>query len=144
MIAPTTPEAARRIAENLRDDDRHSLAACEYQPAAEAYETAIKSPFSWVVYAKDGEPVSMFGAERDPGVSWGLAWMFTTPNSIKAPREIVTGVLVVIDYSRRFWAELRISHEPRSVRQMRFLAMVGFKEVSRYEENGMTFIEMAV
>lgn len=143
MIAPTTPEDARYVAEHLRKDDELCLLACGADPRQEAYEMATSSPFSWIVKTNDGEPVAMFGADHGPDGNYGEAWMFSTENAHKCARDLVYGVASVIEYSRRFWPEIRTGCEPRSERAAKFLKLVGFRERDRFTENGVTFIQMA-
>ena len=127
MIALATPETAAYVAANLGPDE---VVLQDYAPedaAMLAYETARDSILSWVVFAPDGEPVALFGADGDPGETWGSAWMFSTAHVGKARRiELVRGIKTAVTFSRTLWPALRVNAEDRSPKQTRFLELAGF------------------
>lgn len=144
MIAPTSAEDARYIADNLRDEDRRAIAAwTDEDPAELAYFTATTSPFSWVVYSAMGEPVAMFGADGERGDSYGAAWMYSTPRVSKASMTLIRACNIAIAISRDWWPELRIDAEPRDEKQTAFLEFIGFRERSRETRDGKTFVELS-
>lgn len=143
MIAPTTAEDARYVADNLRDEDRIAIAAwTDEDPSAVAYDTALTSPMSWVIYSPAGEPVCMFGADGERGDEYGAAWMYSTPRVFKSKITLIRAVNIAIAISRDWWPELRIGAEPRSERQTAFLEFIGFRERSREVRDGKTFVEL--
>jgi len=127
MIAMATPTTAAYVAENLGPDEICVLEYGRDDAAALCFEVARDSLMSWVVYASDGEPVCLFGADGDEGDEWGSAWMFSTANVSKARLELVKGAKLAIEFSRKYWPELRIMSEDRSEKQTRFLRLVGFR-----------------
>lgn len=144
MIAPTTAEDARFIADNLRDEDRRAISSwTDEDPSELAYYWATNSPLSWVVYTRDATPVCMFGADGERGEDYGAAWMYSTPDVWRAPLTLVKCVSCAIAISRDWWPELRISAEPRDEKQTKFLEFIGFRERSRFERDGKTFVELA-
>ena len=143
MIATTSAEDARYIADNLRDKDRRAISAwTDDDPSEVAFHTATTSPLSWVIYSPQGEPVCMFGADGERGDDYGAAWMYSTPRVFKSPVTLVKAVNIAIGISRRWWPELRIDAEPRDEKQAAFLDFIGFKELSREERGGKTFVEL--
>lgn len=144
MIAPTTPEDARYVANHLRDEDRRAIASwTDEDPAELAFYWATNSNLSWVVYAPDGTPVCMFGADGERGEEFGAAWMYSTPDVWRAPLALVKCVACGMAISREWWPELRIDAEPRDEKQTRFLEFIGFRERSRFERGGQLFVELA-
>lgn len=128
MIEMAGPETARYVADHLGPDE---ICVLEYGPedaAALCYETARDATLAWVVIAKDGEPVCLFGADGDEGDEWGSAFMFSTEGIAKARLEAVKGARTAIEYAKRHhWPELRIIAEDRSEKQTKFLELIGFR-----------------
>lgn len=126
MIELAGPDTARYVAEHLGPDE---ICVKEYgqEDARElCFETARDSLMSWAVIASDGEPVCLFGADGDPDDDWGSVWMFSTANVRKAKIEMIKGAREAIEFSRRYWPELRLFTEERSPKQKRFLEFIGF------------------
>lgn len=128
MIEMAGPETARYVADHLGPDE---ICVKEYGPedaAALCYETARDSTLSWVVIARDGEPVCLFGADGDAGDAWGSAWLFSTSGVGKAKLEAVKGIREAVAYAKRdHWPELRVAAEDRSEKQTKFLKLIGFR-----------------
>lgn len=127
MIAPTTAEDARFIADNLRDEEICVRLHGRERAANTALECGLDSRLSWIVYDSEAKPVAMFGADGERGEAFGSAWLFCTPDVKRAPRALIEGCAAGIAISRDYWPELRIESEPRSERQARFLEFLGFK-----------------
>lgn len=142
MIAPTSAEDARYVAENLRDEEICVRLHGREEASRIAFECATTSPLSWVVYSAMGEPVCMFGADGEKGEAWGSAWMFSTRNVCKSAKSLIWGVMTAIEYSRGWWPELRINAEPRDEKQTRFLAFIGFKERARHVRGELEYVEL--
>lgn len=132
MIAPTTAEDARYIADNLSEDEICRILHGGQEASRIAYECATTSILSWVICDRDGIPVAMFGADGERGEEYGSAWLFCTGEAKKSPRELAQGCAAGIAISRDYWPELRIEAEPRSEKQTRFLEFLGFR--TRREE----------
>lgn len=144
MIATTSAEDARYIADNLRDDEICVRLFGREEASRLAYEAATTSPLSWVVYSAMGEPVAMFGADGKKGEDWGSAWLYCTGRVNKAARSLIQGMTLAINISREWWPELRIEAEPRSERQKRFLEFIGFRERERETRGGEEYVELKI
>ncbi len=143
MIAVTTPDAARYVADHLRIEDKTAIAAwTDEDPAELAYFTATTSTLSWVIFAPDGEPVAMFGADGERGEADGSPWMYSTAKVSKVPLTLVKAGRAAIASSRDLWPALRLDAEPRGEKQTAFLKFMGFRESARSEKNGKQFVEM--
>lgn len=142
MIAPTTAEDARYIAENLGDEEICVRLWGPQEASRLAYLVATTSPLSWVIYSRSGEPVAMFGAFPDEREPFGHAWMFSTERVKKSARELIQGTSLGIAISRKYWPELRIDAEPRTENQARFLEHIGFKPRTVEVRDGEVWTEL--
>jgi len=127
LIVPATPDLARYVADNLRDEEYIVWRKGREKAAAHTFETARDSVLSWAAITAAGEPVCLFGADGSASDRWASAWMASTPKVDRQAFSICRGIRrVAIPFSRRYWPELRIRPEVRNERQRRFLASLGF------------------
>jgi hypothetical protein len=143
LIAATTAETARYVADNLGPDEICIRLYGRDEASRLAVHVALTSPLSWTAFAPDGEPVAMFGCFPDGDEPFAHGWMFSTANVRRAKVAVFKGMREALSRARAAWGEVRIDAESRSTRQARFLEKIGFRQRTAEIVNGEAFVELA-
>jgi hypothetical protein len=142
-IRRPTPEALRKIADNLSQADRAELAALGLQDAHRVIREAVRQCREAYVASWDGEPQAVFGvSDHAQSDRIGIPWMLSTGTGSRHASEFMDiSRKVIAAWSPMYLALANIVSEQHHTAR-RWLEALGFTPLATHAINGQNFDEM--
>lgn len=137
-----TPEALRKIADNLSDADRDELAAAGHHDALKAMGDAIATCREAYVACWDGEPQAVFGINDLPlDPRHGIPWLLSTGTASKHARDFMaTARRMVAAWSPMYLSMRNVASEEHTAARG-WLKALGFSEEATHTLGSRRFVE---
>lgn len=151
-IRPATREDVVSVASHLRPDDKREVEKATGQPAeqvvpfafdsmpdrSDCYSIRLQRGFNTI----DEDPTVIFGCQPDTmHEGMGIIWMLSTSEIVRAPMSMLR--------EARFWIPQFLEKYPNGLHNsvasfnglhLRWLRLLGFREMNTYEVRGEKFI----